>query len=153
MFLALMPVLYFMLPSTHSIPRIASARLRPFDYFHLIRNNQQLREGLIVRSVTGSSAFAANFQAINEKLPRYTQFMRMKIIYESINIQSLQCARRRRVRLLRDDLSQLPPPLLHAHRQRLRCRECFPYFVRKLYASTRPSPSDRTHYSLRQLQN
>ncbi|CAJ0577458.1 unnamed protein product, partial [Mesorhabditis spiculigera] len=44
---ALMPVLTFMLPTTHSIPRLASAKLRPQDYFHMIRQNVHLREGLI----------------------------------------------------------------------------------------------------------
>ncbi|GMR52293.1 hypothetical protein PMAYCL1PPCAC_22488 [Pristionchus mayeri] len=55
MFLALMPVLAFMLPTTHSIPRLASARLRPFDFFHLIKNNKHLREGLFIRCMIVSA--------------------------------------------------------------------------------------------------
>ncbi|GMT26497.1 hypothetical protein PFISCL1PPCAC_17794, partial [Pristionchus fissidentatus] len=49
MFITLMPVLYFLLPTTHSIPRLASARLRPFEFIHLIKNNKHLREGLLIR--------------------------------------------------------------------------------------------------------
>ena len=41
----LVPVLLFLLPTTHSIPRLASARLRPQDYWPMIKRNPGLREG------------------------------------------------------------------------------------------------------------
>ncbi|CAD5206485.1 unnamed protein product [Bursaphelenchus okinawaensis] len=49
--LLLLPVLLFFLPTTHSIPRLASARLRPQDYWPMIRRNAGLREGLILRAL------------------------------------------------------------------------------------------------------
>ncbi|CAD5209315.1 unnamed protein product [Bursaphelenchus xylophilus] len=49
--LLLLPVLMFFLPTTHSIPRLASARLRPHDYWPMIRRNAALREGLILRAL------------------------------------------------------------------------------------------------------
>ncbi|CAB3410863.1 unnamed protein product [Caenorhabditis bovis] len=47
----MLPVLVFLLPSTHSIPRLASARLRPQDYWHMIAKNPNLRQGLILRAL------------------------------------------------------------------------------------------------------
>ncbi|KAK6019915.1 hypothetical protein OSTOST_14440 [Ostertagia ostertagi] len=51
----LMPVLMFMLPTTHSIPRLATARLRPQDYWPMITKNTALKEGLILRALVISS--------------------------------------------------------------------------------------------------
>ncbi|CAD6184338.1 unnamed protein product [Caenorhabditis auriculariae] len=45
----LAPVIMFLLPTTHSIPRLASARLRPQDYWHMISRNSALKEGLLMR--------------------------------------------------------------------------------------------------------
>jgi MFS family permease len=47
----LIPVIIFLLPSTHSIPRLASARLRPQDYWPMLTKNVALREGLILRAL------------------------------------------------------------------------------------------------------
>ncbi|KAH7699273.1 Protein Y71G12B.25 [Aphelenchoides avenae] len=47
----LVPALLFFLPSTHSIPKLASARLRPQDYWHMISRNPALKEGLILRGL------------------------------------------------------------------------------------------------------
>ncbi|KAI6182450.1 Membrane transporter [Aphelenchoides bicaudatus] len=49
--ITLLPVLMFLLPTTHSVPRIASARLRPQDYWPMITRNPALREGLILRAL------------------------------------------------------------------------------------------------------
>ncbi|KAK6034198.1 hypothetical protein COOONC_28297 [Cooperia oncophora] len=51
----LMPVLVFLLPTTHSIPRLATARLRPQDYWPMITKNTALREGIILRAIVISS--------------------------------------------------------------------------------------------------
>ncbi|KJH43751.1 transporter, major facilitator family protein [Dictyocaulus viviparus] len=51
----LMPVLMFLLPTTHSIPRLATARLRPQDYWPMITKNTALKEGLILRALIVSS--------------------------------------------------------------------------------------------------
>ncbi|KAE9416265.1 hypothetical protein Angca_000912 [Angiostrongylus cantonensis] len=51
----LMPVLAFLLPTTHSIPRLATARLRPQDYWPMITKNTALKEGLILRGLIVSS--------------------------------------------------------------------------------------------------
>ncbi|CAI2321673.1 unnamed protein product [Caenorhabditis sp. 36 PRJEB53466] len=47
----MVPVLLFLLPTTHSIPRLASARLRPQDYWHMIAKNTALKEGLFIRGM------------------------------------------------------------------------------------------------------
>lgn len=47
----LLPVLFFLLPTTHSIPRLASARLRPQDYWPMVTRNPALREGLLLRAL------------------------------------------------------------------------------------------------------
>ncbi|KAI1717990.1 major facilitator superfamily domain-containing protein [Ditylenchus destructor] len=47
----LVPVLLFFLPTTHSIPRLASARLRPQDYWPMLKRNAALREGIILRGL------------------------------------------------------------------------------------------------------
>jgi len=47
----LIPVVLLLLPSTHSIPHLATARLRPQDYWPMITKNQGLREGLILRGL------------------------------------------------------------------------------------------------------
>ncbi|XGW25076.1 hypothetical protein V3C99_006472 [Haemonchus contortus] len=47
----LMPVVIFLLPTTHSIPRLATARLRPQDYWPMITKNAALKEGLIIRAI------------------------------------------------------------------------------------------------------
>ncbi|KAI6207475.1 hypothetical protein M3Y96_00012800 [Aphelenchoides besseyi] len=49
--LLLIPVLLFFLPTTHSVPRIASARLRPQDYWPMITRNSGLREGITLRAL------------------------------------------------------------------------------------------------------
>ncbi|EPB75908.1 transporter, major facilitator family protein [Ancylostoma ceylanicum] len=51
----LMPVLIFLLPTTHGIPRLATARLRPQDYWPMITKNTALKEGLILRALIVSS--------------------------------------------------------------------------------------------------
>ncbi|KHJ98173.1 transporter, major facilitator family protein [Oesophagostomum dentatum] len=51
----LMPVLMFFLPTTHSVPRLATARLRPQDYWPMIKKNTALKEGLILRALVVSS--------------------------------------------------------------------------------------------------
>ncbi|VDL72193.1 unnamed protein product [Nippostrongylus brasiliensis] len=51
----LMPVLFFLLPTTHSIPRLATARLRPQDYWPMISKNSALKEGLVLRALIVSS--------------------------------------------------------------------------------------------------
>lgn len=53
--LTLMPVIAFLLPTTHSIPRLATARLRPQDYWPMISKNTALKEGLILRALIVSS--------------------------------------------------------------------------------------------------
>jgi Na+/melibiose symporter-like transporter len=47
----LIPIIFFLLPTTHSVPRLASARLRPQDYWPMITRNSALREGLILRAL------------------------------------------------------------------------------------------------------
>ncbi|KAK0429398.1 hypothetical protein QR680_011359 [Steinernema hermaphroditum] len=47
----LIPVLIFMLPETHSIPKLAAAKLRPLEYWGMVTRNSQLREGLVIRSL------------------------------------------------------------------------------------------------------
>lgn len=47
----MIPVVMFLLPTTHSIPRLASARLRPQDYWHMISKNSSLKEGLLIRAL------------------------------------------------------------------------------------------------------
>ncbi|CAI5437815.1 unnamed protein product [Caenorhabditis angaria] len=47
----MLPVVQFLLPTTHSIPRLASARLRPQDYWHMISKNSSLKEGLMIRAL------------------------------------------------------------------------------------------------------
>ncbi|CDM63586.1 MFS domain-containing protein [Caenorhabditis elegans] len=47
----MIPVVMFLLPTTHSIPRLASARLRPQDYWHMISKNSALKEGLLIRAL------------------------------------------------------------------------------------------------------
>ncbi|KAI6233037.1 hypothetical protein M3Y99_00964800 [Aphelenchoides fujianensis] len=49
--IALIPVIFFLLPTTHSVPRIASARLRPQDYWPMITRNPALREGITLRAL------------------------------------------------------------------------------------------------------
>ncbi|CAI4222423.1 unnamed protein product [Auanema sp. JU1783] len=51
----LMPVLFFLLPTTHSIPKLATARLRPQDYWPMITKNNSLKEGLIIRGLIVSA--------------------------------------------------------------------------------------------------
>lgn len=51
MSVALIPVVLILLPTTHSIPRLASAKLRPQDYWPMVTKNQALREGLILRAL------------------------------------------------------------------------------------------------------
>ena len=71
MFGALMPVLLFLLPTTHSIPKLASARLRPQDYFHMLRKNQHLREGLTVRALVVAAYVCYEMIARNFLLRAY----------------------------------------------------------------------------------
>lgn len=47
--ISLVPVIYFLLPQTHSIPKLATARLRPQDYLPMVARNTALREGLLLR--------------------------------------------------------------------------------------------------------
>lgn len=47
----LIPIILFFLPTTHSIPRLATAKLRPQDYWPMVTKNQALREGLILRAL------------------------------------------------------------------------------------------------------
>ncbi|CAJ0592870.1 unnamed protein product [Cylicocyclus nassatus] len=51
----LLPVLIFLLPTTHSIPRLATARLRPQDYWPMVTKNTALKEGLVLRAIVVSS--------------------------------------------------------------------------------------------------
>uniref|UniRef100_A0A914I6G5 Major facilitator superfamily (MFS) profile domain-containing protein n=1 Tax=Globodera rostochiensis TaxID=31243 RepID=A0A914I6G5_GLORO len=47
----LIPVILFFLPTTHSVPRLATARLRPQDYWPMATKNVALREGLVLRGL------------------------------------------------------------------------------------------------------
>uniref|UniRef100_A0A0M3HQJ0 MFS domain-containing protein n=1 Tax=Ascaris lumbricoides TaxID=6252 RepID=A0A0M3HQJ0_ASCLU len=49
MLIVLTPTIYFALPQTHSIPKLATARLRPQDYLPMVVRNVALREGLLLR--------------------------------------------------------------------------------------------------------
>ncbi|CAK5012999.1 unnamed protein product [Meloidogyne enterolobii] len=49
--IVLIPVVLFLLPTTHSIPKLATAKLRPQDYWPMVTKNQALREGLILRAL------------------------------------------------------------------------------------------------------
>ncbi|VDK44428.1 unnamed protein product [Anisakis simplex] len=51
MLITLTPTIYCLLPQTHSIPRLATARLRPQDYLPMIARNVALREGLLLRGL------------------------------------------------------------------------------------------------------
>uniref|UniRef100_A0A0N5AAZ7 MFS domain-containing protein n=1 Tax=Syphacia muris TaxID=451379 RepID=A0A0N5AAZ7_9BILA len=51
MMLTLVPIVYKMLPETHSIPKLVTAKLRPQDYYPMIKKNIALREGLILRGL------------------------------------------------------------------------------------------------------
>jgi len=51
----LIPIIYKLLPTTHSVPKLASARLRPQDYWPMIRRNAALFEGLLLRSMVVAS--------------------------------------------------------------------------------------------------
>ncbi|VDN02753.1 unnamed protein product [Thelazia callipaeda] len=47
----LTPLIYFMLPYTHTVPKLATARLRPQDYLPMVKNNSALREGILLRGL------------------------------------------------------------------------------------------------------
>ncbi|MFH4978502.1 hypothetical protein AB6A40_005211 [Gnathostoma spinigerum] len=51
LFATLTPFIYYFLPQTHSVPKLATARLRPQDYVHMVRGNVPLREGLLLRAL------------------------------------------------------------------------------------------------------
>lgn len=51
----LIPIIWRLLPETHSVPKLASARLRPQDYWPMIRRNAALFEGLLLRSMIVAS--------------------------------------------------------------------------------------------------
>ncbi|CAJ0964079.1 unnamed protein product, partial [Mesorhabditis belari] len=68
---ALMPVLYFLLPQTHSIPKLASAKLRPQDYFYMLKQNTHLREGLVVRAMVVAAYVCYEMIARNFLLRAY----------------------------------------------------------------------------------
>lgn len=69
----LIPVILFLLPTTHSIPRLASARLRPQDYWPMITKNSALREGLILRGLLVSAYVCYELIARNYLLRAYMQ--------------------------------------------------------------------------------
>ncbi|CAG9538023.1 unnamed protein product [Cercopithifilaria johnstoni] len=47
----LTPFIYYVLPQTHSVPKLATARLRPQDYLPMIKHNAALREGIFLRGL------------------------------------------------------------------------------------------------------
>uniref|UniRef100_A0A915Q7C5 Major facilitator superfamily (MFS) profile domain-containing protein n=1 Tax=Setaria digitata TaxID=48799 RepID=A0A915Q7C5_9BILA len=47
----LTPFIYYVLPQTHSVPKLATARLRPQDYLSMIKHNIALREGILLRGL------------------------------------------------------------------------------------------------------
>ncbi|KHN89077.1 hypothetical protein Tcan_15389 [Toxocara canis] len=51
MLITLTPTIYLTLPETHSIPKLATARLRPQDYLPMVARNVALREGLLLRGL------------------------------------------------------------------------------------------------------
>uniref|UniRef100_A0A7E4WB93 MFS domain-containing protein n=1 Tax=Panagrellus redivivus TaxID=6233 RepID=A0A7E4WB93_PANRE len=67
----LVPVLLFMLPTTHSIPRLASARLRPQDYWPMLTRNGALREGLVLRALLVAAYVCYELIARNYLLRSY----------------------------------------------------------------------------------
>ena len=82
----LMPVLLFMLPTTHSIPKLATARLRPQDYIPMITKNSALRvrfflynscqdfqEGLILRALIVAAYVCYEMISRNFILRHYMQ--------------------------------------------------------------------------------
>uniref|UniRef100_A0AC35TQ59 MFS domain-containing protein n=1 Tax=Rhabditophanes sp. KR3021 TaxID=114890 RepID=A0AC35TQ59_9BILA len=71
MFVTIIPVIYFALPSTHGIPKIASARLRPQVYWPMITRNPALREGLILRCVIVAAYICYELIARNFLLRQY----------------------------------------------------------------------------------
>ncbi|PAV80401.1 hypothetical protein WR25_03566 [Diploscapter pachys] len=71
LFSTLTPVLLLFLPSTHSIPRLASARLRPQDYWHMIMKNTALKEGLVIRTLLISAYVCYEMVSRNYLLRQY----------------------------------------------------------------------------------
>jgi len=67
----LIPVIVFLLPTTHSIPRLASARLRPQDYWPMMTRNVALREGLILRGLLVAAYVCYELIARNYLLRSY----------------------------------------------------------------------------------
>uniref|UniRef100_A0A8R1TIL0 MFS domain-containing protein n=2 Tax=Onchocerca TaxID=6281 RepID=A0A8R1TIL0_ONCVO len=47
----LTPFIYYVLPQTHNVPKLATARLRPQDYLPMIKHNVALREGILLRGL------------------------------------------------------------------------------------------------------
>ncbi|VDO26251.1 unnamed protein product [Brugia timori] len=47
----LTPFIYYVLPQTHNVPKLATARLRPQDYLPMIKHNVALREGIFLRGL------------------------------------------------------------------------------------------------------
>uniref|UniRef100_A0A914UMH8 Major facilitator superfamily (MFS) profile domain-containing protein n=1 Tax=Plectus sambesii TaxID=2011161 RepID=A0A914UMH8_9BILA len=45
------PMVWWLLPNTHSVPRLASARLRPQEYWPMVTRNSALREALLLRAL------------------------------------------------------------------------------------------------------
>jgi MFS family permease len=70
----LIPVLIFLLPTTHSIPRLASARLRPQEYWPLIGKNSALREGLLLRTLIIAAYVCYELIARNFLLRAFTNW-------------------------------------------------------------------------------
>jgi len=67
----LIPAVLVMLPTTHSIPRLAAAKLRPQEYWPMIMKNKGLREGLILRGLVITSYVCYELIARNYLLRSY----------------------------------------------------------------------------------